>query len=71
VNKADSKYDFNQMRGTIQTTYNIPVAGILPLSSTLSDYGYEDLFSLHYPDHDWSKRLCKVVEVILSVLNYR
>jgi len=66
VNKALSRYDFNQMRETIQKTYNAPVAGILPLTEDMADLGSADIFSLCNPDHPWSQTLRGIAQTILA-----
>jgi septum site-determining protein MinD len=67
VNKALTKYDFEQMRETIQKTYNASIAGILPLNEEMVELGSSDIFSLRFPDHPWSQTLRKVAAVITSV----
>lgn len=65
VNKALPKYDFSQMKADIETVYNTPVAGILPLSEEIVDLASGDLFALLYPDHQWSQTLRDIVDRIL------
>ncbi|HUI88286.1 MAG TPA: MinD/ParA family protein [Anaerolineales bacterium] len=67
VNKAVPKYDFNDIQKQIEDSFKAPVAGVLPLSFDLADNASQDLFSLRYPDHDWSKALRGVADVILNV----
>jgi len=67
VNKALPKYDFNELKADIQTKFNAPVAGILPLSFDIADNASNDLFSLRFPDHDWSKGLREVAQAVLAV----
>jgi MinD-like ATPase involved in chromosome partitioning or flagellar assembly len=67
VNKAVPKYDFNNIKKQIEDTFKASVAGVLPLSFDLADNASKDLFSLRYPDHDWSKALRGVADVILAV----
>jgi MinD-like ATPase involved in chromosome partitioning or flagellar assembly len=67
VNKALTKYDFADMKQTIEKKYGAPVAGILPLSEDMADLGSSDLFSLRYPDHPWSKTLREIAAKILAV----
>lgn len=67
VNKAIPKYDFGDMKKQIQGTFNAPVAGVLPLSFDMADNASKDLFSLRYPDHEWSQALRGVAEAILAV----
>ena len=51
----------------IEAQFNAPVAGVLPLSFDMADNASSDLFSLRYPDHEWSKGLRSVAEAILAV----
>lgn len=66
VNKALPKYDFAVIKAGIEAQFNAPVAGVLPLSFDLADNASNDLFSLKYPEHDWSKALRGVAEAILA-----
>ena len=67
VNKALTRYDFAEMKKTIEATYHAPVAGILPLSEDMVDMGSADLFSLRHPDHPWSKTLREIADTVLSI----
>ncbi len=67
VNKAIPKYDFNDIKKQIEDTFKAPVAGVLPLNFDIADNASKDIFSLRYPDHDWSKALRVVSDVILAV----
>ncbi len=67
ANKAVPKYDFAEIKKTIEDTFHAPVAGVLPLSFDLADNASKDLFSLRFPDHEWSKALRGVAEAILAV----
>jgi MinD-like ATPase involved in chromosome partitioning or flagellar assembly len=67
ANKAVPKYDFADIRKTIEETFKAPVAGVLPLSFDLAENASKDLFSLRFPDHEWSKALRSVAETILAV----
>ena len=66
VNKALSKYDFNQVREQVEGFYDQPVATVLPLSEDLVDLGSSDIFSLRYPDHPWSKGIQAVAKAVLE-----
>ena len=66
ANKAVPKYDFADIKKKIEDTFGAQVAGILPLSFDLADNASQDLFSLRFPDHDWSKALRGVADAILS-----
>jgi MinD-like ATPase involved in chromosome partitioning or flagellar assembly len=67
VNKALPKYDFAHIKTDIESQFNAPVMGVLPLSFDLAENASSDLFSLRYPDHDWSKGLRGAAEAILAV----
>ncbi|MBK6791501.1 MAG: MinD/ParA family protein [Anaerolineales bacterium] len=66
VNKALPKYDFAVIKKDIEEKFEAPVAGIMPLSFDMAENASKDLFSLRYPDHEWSKALCGVVDFILA-----
>lgn len=67
VNKAIPKYDFADIKKQVEGTFNAPVAGVLPLSFDLADNASQDLFSLRFPDHEWSRALRTVAQAILAV----
>ncbi len=66
VNKVLSKFDFEALRQKVQTTYNVPVAGIFPLSEEMVELASSDLFCLRYPEHPWTQEINKVAGQILS-----
>lgn len=68
VNKAvPNKYDYQDLKEQIEKAYTAPLTGILPLSFDMADNASKDLFSLRFPDHDWSKELLKVAKAILEI----
>lgn len=66
INKALPKYDFAQLRDEIQNQFQATVTGVLPLSFDMAENASQDLFSLRYPDHEWSKSLRGVVDFVLA-----
>ncbi len=66
VNKALTRYDFNQVKQTVEESYGVTVAGVLPLTEDMVDMGSADLFSLCRPDHPWSRGLQDVFNRILK-----
>lgn len=66
VNKALPKYDFAEIRKDIENEFQAPVTGVLPLTFDMADNASKDLFSLRFPEHDWSKALMGVVDFVLS-----
>jgi len=68
VNKAvPNKYDYQDLKEQIERTYHAPLTGILPLSFDMAENASRDLFSLRFPDHEWSKELRKVAAAVLAV----
>ncbi|MCQ3936125.1 MAG: MinD/ParA family protein [Chloroflexi bacterium] len=67
VNKALPKYDFAEIRKDIENEFQAPVTSVLPLTFDMADNASKDLFSLRFPEHEWSKALTGVVDFVLSV----
>ena len=67
VNKAISRYDFDDIRKQVQEKFDAPVAGVMPLNEDLADNGSADIFSLRSPDHPWSKALRGVAQAVLAI----
>ncbi len=67
VNKALPKYDPVELKRDIEEKFTAHVAGILPLTFDMADNASNDLFSLAFPDHAWSKALVGVAEQILKL----
>lgn len=66
VNKALPKYDFSVIKNDIEAQFEATVTGVLPLSFDMAENASKDLFSLRYPDHEWSKSLRGVVDFVLA-----
>ncbi len=67
VNKALPKYNHAELKKDIETQFQATVTSVLPLSFDMAENASKDLFSLRYPDHEWSVALKKVVPYILNV----
>jgi len=68
VNKAvPGKYDYEDLKDQVEKLYGAPLTSILPLNFEIADNASKDLFSLRFPDHEWSKGLRMVAEAVLSV----
>jgi MinD-like ATPase involved in chromosome partitioning or flagellar assembly len=68
VNKAVPKrHDFNDIKRQIEANFHAPVAGVLPLSFDVADNASNDIFSLRYPEDDWSKALRGVAATVLAI----
>lgn len=67
VNKALPKHlNHPEFIKEIEGIFDAPVTGVLPLSFDMAENASKDLFSLRYPDHEWSKALRNVVPFILN-----
>jgi septum site-determining protein MinD len=66
VNKALSRYDFAKVRADIAATYQVPVAGVLPLSEDVASNASSNIFSVLNPNHPWSRGLNEIVDDLLS-----
>lgn len=66
VNKALTRYDFAKLRDEIETTYNVRVSGILPLSEDVVSNASSNIFSALYPDHPWSQALREIADDLLA-----
>jgi MinD-like ATPase involved in chromosome partitioning or flagellar assembly len=66
VNKALTRYDFDNVRRQVEDTYQVKVAGVLPLNEDIADIGSTDIFSLRDPNHPWSMGLVQIVQSVLG-----
>lgn len=51
VNKVLPDFDVADIRQQMQTTYDVPVAAVLPLYDEMMRLGSRSIFSLQYPQH--------------------
>src|SRR5437660_1114817 len=65
INKVLTSLDFAALRQRVEHTYNTTVAGIFPLSEELL-LASSGVFSLHYPDHAFTREVQKVARQITS-----
>ena len=66
MNKVLTRYDLPKAGEHASETYQVPVAGVLPLSEDMADMGSADIFSLCFPDHAWSRGLQEVAQNIIN-----
>jgi MinD-like ATPase involved in chromosome partitioning or flagellar assembly len=55
VNRALETYDAKVLQQTLEATYHIPVAGILPNSDEVMRLASSDVFCLRHPKHEFSQ----------------
>ncbi|HVU13724.1 MAG TPA: MinD/ParA family protein [Phototrophicaceae bacterium] len=66
VNKVPTRYDFTQIKREMETTYNVPVAGLLPLSEDVAAHGSSNVFCVLYPEHPWSRAVTALTQQIVG-----
>jgi septum site-determining protein MinD len=67
VNKALSRFDFEQIKARAEAAFECAVAAVLPLSEDMVALASAGIFYLHYPDHEWSKGIERVANLIISM----
>ncbi|NWF59375.1 MAG: MinD/ParA family protein [Fischerella sp.] len=68
VNKALPAFDFTDLQKQVEKTYNISVAGILPLSEEMVQLGSKGIFCLRYSKHPISKTMKGITEQIAGLV---
>lgn len=66
VNKALPDYDFAALRAEIEKTYDLPVAGIFPLSEDVVRLASNGVFCVEEPDHPISKEIARIAERVVA-----
>ena len=66
VNKALPAFDFADLQKQVETTYNVSVAGILPLSEEMVLLASKGIFCLHYCEHPISQTVKEIAEQIVD-----
>jgi MinD-like ATPase involved in chromosome partitioning or flagellar assembly len=66
VNKVPSRLDMASLRWQVETAYNAPLAGLLPVSEEMIAFGSAGLFSLAYPDHPYSQGVREIATQIMK-----
>ncbi|NJM17704.1 MAG: MinD/ParA family protein [Richelia sp. RM2_1_2] len=62
INKIPSQIDIHALREQLETTYQVPVVGVLPFLEDMAILGSTGLFCLQYPDHYFTQILKQVAE---------
>jgi septum site-determining protein MinD len=66
VNKALPSLDFAALREQVESTYNVPVAGVFPESTEMLELGSSGVFCLHYPYHAYSQEVRRVAAQVMA-----
>lgn len=65
VNKVPDVFDFDQIKQTVEKTYNTEVAALIPHSDEMMILGSSNLFVVKYPDNIVTEALKQVVDKVL------
>lgn len=66
INKALPSMNFDALRQKVQEAYDLPVAGIFPLSEDVIQLASEGVFCVRYPDHPVTREFQKVAHHIMA-----
>jgi MinD-like ATPase involved in chromosome partitioning or flagellar assembly len=66
VNKVLPEFDFDALRAEIERTYDLSVAGILPLSEHVVRLASGGVFCVQEPEHPISKEIAAVAERVVA-----
>lgn len=65
VNKALPDGDSDALERQVATTYDVPVAGVLPLTEDMVRLASGGIFVREYPDHAWSQTLIRIADEVM------
>jgi MinD-like ATPase involved in chromosome partitioning or flagellar assembly len=66
LNKILSSMDFAALREKVETSFELPVAGMLPLSEDVVQLASNGVFCLQYPNHPISQEIKQVAMQIMG-----
>jgi septum site-determining protein MinD len=66
VNKVIPDFDFEHIKSQVESIYQAPVAGILPLSLDMVRLGSGGIFCLQNPEHEISKEIENIASRLIS-----
>jgi MinD-like ATPase involved in chromosome partitioning or flagellar assembly len=66
VNKVLPDYDFDEVRADIEKTYDLPVAGMLPLSEDVVRLASAGVFCVQEPEHPISQEIGRIAQRVAS-----
>lgn len=66
INKVHNKLNFEALKQKVEEIYNVPVAGIFPLSEDIVQLASEGVFCQKYPDHLISQEFRKLAQRIVE-----
>jgi len=66
INKVLASYDADALEKQVEATYNVPVAGILPLAEDMVRLGSSDVFVLQFPNHPYTEKLRGIAGMVIG-----
>jgi MinD-like ATPase involved in chromosome partitioning or flagellar assembly len=66
VNKVLPAYDFEALKNKVQNSYQIDVAGVIPLCEDIIHLASSDVFCLRHPDHFFSQTVREIARQIVK-----
>lgn len=66
VNKVPHGMDRDLLRQQIETAYQTPIVGMLPLSAEMATLASSDLFTQRFPEHPLSRELVGIAERLMN-----
>lgn len=66
VNKVLNRINFKSLKEQVETIYEVPVAGMFPLSEDMMQLGSKGVFCLEFPEHIFSQEINRVAKQILN-----
>jgi MinD-like ATPase involved in chromosome partitioning or flagellar assembly len=66
VNKVLPEYDFDEVRSEIERTYDLPVAGMLPLSEDVVRLASAGVFFVKEPEHPISQEIGRIAQRVVG-----
>jgi len=64
LNKVLPPFDEAELGRTLQKSYGVPMAGVLPLSEDLVRLASSGVFCMHHPDHEVTRTLRRVSQAL-------
>lgn len=68
MNKALPSLNFADLQQQVEKIYNVPVAGIMPLSEDMVQLASKGLFSLRYSQHPITQTIKRITEQIANLV---
>lgn len=66
VNKVLPAFDFADLQKQVETAYNAPVAGVMPLSEEMMQLGSKGIFCLRHSEHPINQTVKGIVQQIAN-----